>query len=1782
MTKTKTSHRVWAMVFLLTMLPGILPVNYVFASNNGPKSPEAASFEPVDATDMVNLATGDMSYVLPLLNVPSPEGGYPLSLAYHAGIAMDQEASWVGLGWNLNPGAINRSVNGYPDDYRSSKLSEFFYDEGGQESIYSASLSYTHYGGGSVGLGLSWGSNRSLGGYVSVGYGIPVGEGKLEGSLRIGTNGVGVGVGYTSASGLTLGANASSNGSYGGKAGFNNNEGGYTIGLSSEGTVTNSFKIGKSAENGNSYSLDFSMSSRGASINASVVNTTGNEVNGGAGIGLQTQFTNTLNMGDYSTRSSGWMIPLFIPTKIGVFGASFGKTTFRYFLGKRENNFVYGPMYFSDDIKNGGQYRVSCYYEDYYGEWENCGERTFESYEEASAYASQNEGSDHDDCRCEMDQIRTYETFMDSYEVALVNQNLSDVSKPEFNNAVFPSYDKYNVQAQGLSGGMSSRLYENGTLFGLSNKESNQDFTLEHMIDGATNNVPDHAKFDTKPHFYFDNEIGSFIDVKEANLDQNSNQGTFYAGGVESAAKPRNRNASYIEHFTNDEISNSYSVVKSKGYLKPIGNGFDQDKTPANGIGGFKITSVDGKTYHYSLPVYNHEIVTRTIGVIKSGGHPKLEKDSYFEKRQLEPYATHWLLTAVTGPDFFDTNNNGIADKEDYGYWVNFEYGKWSEAFVWKAPFGKEYIESSDEKDVKTSIRGRKDMYYLDKVATRTHKALFIKKERSDSKSIPWDYKSVRHKSNINQNSSAFVRRFNIPSQNTLRLDRIVLLKESDDNVNPAYGVSNQSVADIYYIDASKRENAGYNLKDNVIDVSDNVSDIIPKAIKVIDFDYDYNLVKGAPNTESSIQGRLSLQAVNFKGKSGVQLTPPYKFGYINPAYVSFDIEDKDAFGYKKDQNEIWSLNEITTPQGGKINIKYAHHNFKPIVGAEITFTKAQHNNDYKITKIDNVTYKIESTKNIGIEIGDQLEVSYDYSCYFEDDYNCNGPCGVEKNTCDFNKIATVTSQTAPLTYLIKIDSFYCSFQGDNSCNSGVSESLTAKYKLEGAIENFGGIRVAEITTTDGGVNSFTSKYNYGENENGIGCISYIPFAPELDKELPYSQELPAPKVMYEYVSMENLDTNNESMGKTVYKFNVLKEKDPDKIKFGNFYEVIKDKTTFSDANAPYNKVTLAKHTIKDNLASIGQLLEVASYNTHGQLMSKITNEYYLPEETPNMVGVTKESYQSYKTIDYTDKQDKVFATSSSRVRYPNLLKSSTEYKANHRYTTEFGKLDEVTGSALETLSTSSKGDELKSRTIPAYHKYPSMGTKVDDPSNKNMLTQQAASYSYLLNEQRFWEPIGVGISTWSNDWTYRNGDGSKHIPTNEAEKIWRKKAIYRWEGERTVDGILVGYDENNDDQFNWIPGAVQTNPKWSKTSEISLYDRYSVPLEILDINGNKGTTKKGDDARKVIAVGNAGYHELFYSGAEYIDKNHSNYFDGEIGSIGRSSDKAHTGKYSVKATLGLQAFRTELKANEHRGGRYKVSVWVDKANYTNARIHTGNGSVTFNGEIISAGDWVQLNHYFEVSTNAKTVFMTSNAGTIYFDDYRMSPIASSMKSYVYNDWNELTHILGANNLATQFEYDTDGRLVRTYQEIADNGPLIGGFKKYSENVYNYKKVVEIDANSNGVIDPVELYDPIFASLSISDPNSFYVTVTINTSGGSGNYEYRWAQGLNVNSLSYGNWGASNSISFHSRCPNGRMYYKCEVKDITTGVIVERTGNHLRNCDSGGGRDEILPDLREQ
>ena len=148
----------------------LMLLSFTFISYNvfgqGPNAPEAASFEPVDAADMVDMVTGDFSYVIPLLNIPLQEGGYPIALSYHGGIGYDQQASWVGLGWNINPGAINRNVLGYPDDWKNVKIKETEYFKYTSQSIHSSG----GWGAWDFAIGYSADSNKTWKGETSVGF----------------------------------------------------------------------------------------------------------------------------------------------------------------------------------------------------------------------------------------------------------------------------------------------------------------------------------------------------------------------------------------------------------------------------------------------------------------------------------------------------------------------------------------------------------------------------------------------------------------------------------------------------------------------------------------------------------------------------------------------------------------------------------------------------------------------------------------------------------------------------------------------------------------------------------------------------------------------------------------------------------------------------------------------------------------------------------------------------------------------------------------------------------------------------------------------------------------------------------------------------------------------------------------------------------------------------------------------------------------------------------------------------------------------------------------------------------------------------------------------------------------------------------------------------------------------------------------------------------------------------------------------------------------------------
>ena len=240
-----------AVTVALNMLGEMIYPTAAMALTTGPSQPEVQSFEPVETTDMVNMFTGDFTYNIPLIYLPGPNGGYPINLAYHGGVGMDQEASWVGLGWNINAGALVRNVRGYADDYDGDEL----ITKVDMKSNVTAGLSYgvgAEIFGAELGINTGVRYNNYKGFAVSVGVGFPLGDG----------SDFGMGISLDSETGLGFSARYSFDGKW-------TEDASNTVGISysNEGLGMNFSR----EKNLNSY--------RGKKIEEGVTSKTGTEIN---------------------------------------------------------------------------------------------------------------------------------------------------------------------------------------------------------------------------------------------------------------------------------------------------------------------------------------------------------------------------------------------------------------------------------------------------------------------------------------------------------------------------------------------------------------------------------------------------------------------------------------------------------------------------------------------------------------------------------------------------------------------------------------------------------------------------------------------------------------------------------------------------------------------------------------------------------------------------------------------------------------------------------------------------------------------------------------------------------------------------------------------------------------------------------------------------------------------------------------------------------------------------------------------------------------------------------------------------------------------------------------------------------------------------------------------------------------------------------------------------------------------------------------------------------------
>ena len=83
---------------------------------NKPLSPEVSSIAKYIEIP-VGTYTGVPNIDIPLYKIDVRDLSIPISLSYHSsGIKVEEEASWVGLGWSLNAeGTISRQIRGVDD-----------------------------------------------------------------------------------------------------------------------------------------------------------------------------------------------------------------------------------------------------------------------------------------------------------------------------------------------------------------------------------------------------------------------------------------------------------------------------------------------------------------------------------------------------------------------------------------------------------------------------------------------------------------------------------------------------------------------------------------------------------------------------------------------------------------------------------------------------------------------------------------------------------------------------------------------------------------------------------------------------------------------------------------------------------------------------------------------------------------------------------------------------------------------------------------------------------------------------------------------------------------------------------------------------------------------------------------------------------------------------------------------------------------------------------------------------------------------------------------------------------------------------------------------------------------------------------------------------------------------------------------------------------------------------------------------------------------------------------
>lgn len=1694
-----------AVLLILLIVESTVHSSITYALTTGPHQPEYTSYEEPGAKDMVNLLTGDFSFSLPILDVPGPEGGFSVPLTYNAGIGLEQEASWVGLGWTLNVGAITRNIIQYPDDANGEIQLVTMKDLVGVRGWTSNALglgqmgwsnTQGHYGALSLLsiVNVSYDNSGSTVGVVGINFGKNAGFDPVQFALAAVTiASLGVGAAGVTAGKVAVRAAVSIAES----AALSYVSGNQTPNAPTDGAWTYSKRTSSFLGIWEDYWIWLDQTRyeymRGILNfdNASIVKS-------GRMIGYD------LDIGSVNYNINGVTTPYSIFEKYGqnrgiasdiVYNtppSSHYKDAVSPVMLGTDNYSVKAPGIsgsikpYRFDVRTvampremdkyhamlaiGGypSYKVPFIYEgsaanNYYY---HVGGATAVSEPKFYNGITTLNGNDADVYK---NDALTY-VFND---VILQNKVRNDVATtaklPMANHVEWLSNNEIIANSQpnfmdlfsGTDRTQFRQLYSFGVVKSL--QASSDDFT-----DGKI-----YLQSEEVTNFSVNQPLTVNVNAYDASYDWLANTGIVtshsFSTTVTEVINAGITGSSYITVNT----STFSTLIAGKYCDISITLNIGSPKKPT-AIGGYSITGVNGLTYHFALPTYDYLNYTR----IQDSNN---RTTKYSEIKRDEPFASTWLLTGITGSDFVDRNGNGAIDIGDWGYWVRFNYGKHSNDYQWRVPFSDFNSTGGSE----TMSTGYHEMYYLNSIETRSNVALFIKDNRHDNKG---------------KNAGGITN-----SGSSLRLSEIALLtREAYQKLflpiaQGGFGMpSDVGLANIgrYWLfsDFYSTSGTSHPAQGNFI---------IQNAIKRIKFNYTYDL---CPNTLNSIapnRGKLTLTSLSLIGRNETRLVPDHKFEYgSNQGYGIYNWDgwgmyngngNSSSLSHTASSSDVegaaWSLTKITNPLGSTIEVAYERDTYGSISG------------QYKLA--DGLNYQSSSTNaypyiySIGTTNGSILPVTSAMASQFVigDMVQISGFANSACAASPYSYSGTYTIQDVT-SNSIRLGP---NFRSMPDCPQGQGPRLVNITSESGYLNKVlknakgGNTRVASIKLKDNGV-EYKTRYLYnGDGGFSSGVVAREPeYIKTQDFDFYKFPNYPFTPVMYARVTVltGKLTTDSDYATKQVYEFetpnsNMMWDSGTSEPN----YRLVRKRgpQSFPIIGVKYSESFVKKvnNQINDYTAKIGKLKSVKTFSYGSATPTSSTEMFYTSqiENTGVSFNSTLNNYQGIfsegsllidrmaefggaSSPNTLYEYNKI--TRSTTLKYPYELKKVVTTKDGLTTETENIAWDFITGLVVEKTQKSPLGVKTKSVTKLAYTvpAYAEMGSKAINPNNKNMLGHDAANYTYLLDATgNSVGLLGASVQTYKSNWdNYRFFNGTQYTDgVDGSPNVWRKHQNYVYKGsfsDLRTDGSLTFSPAK---EFNFAAGA--TNSGWQKVGEATRFDHYSASLEGRDLNGIYSSSKKDIEGKVMVAsASNAAYTEFAYSGAEdWSSSSTGTYLGGEVAKgngtpvYKNTGNEVHTGNVALQLSSGKGfVFTTGILRNFKT---YRASVWTNSAQ---GRLYFGVNGIETSSQAPQAtkkiSNWYLLEMEMRTDDIVNPVFevgvKTADGSVVYFDDFRFQPTEAAVVANVYDPITEqLTHTLDNQNMFTKYEYNEKGQLVRTYQETFGYG-----VKLVSEKKVNYRR----------------------------------------------------------------------------------------------------------------------------